>query len=605
MPCRVQGGGSGGSGGCWGSAVARGALARLVLLLRPDDEAALRRVAASYAGVGEKTCDGLLRAAAQARLAPMSIVERLSRGGGGAATFPGLRLTERARASLRALGASHAALAAMLRGDGSGNGDGVTVQALLRAALDAAPPPSAAAASSAAGGAEDGGGDGEGAGAEVAARSRETLLAAAAAHDAEFRPESPTDAAAAATAGEGGGEPPAEPAARQSLRCFVQQAGLGVGSDTAAAGASYEVTLCTIHRAKGLEWRCVWLPCLEDGVMPHARGVREASAREARSDAAGAGVAGGAGGGGGGGGVATAADALSEEQRLLYVAITRSRAGLVLSRALWRTGGFGGGGGGGYGGSGGEQARPCPFLRALPTADCVPRLFLSEAAAGQLEPAAKSKATPAAEKEQLRRKETGAAAWQERLDAAARDAAEGRHPAQVAAFFDRREAAGSGPGAGSAAGGGGGGGSAASMMRWSHGVGMIDLVPQQQQYAQPQPRLQPGASSSSSSSSSAAGWSWSRGLGAEAVPDRSGCGSGGGFCSASQVLCGVNPAVGRVNNAPQHGGGAVLLPSKRLGGFAASSSAAVARSGDFGTSSGGGSKQFKKPRQQAAPHGGR
>ncbi len=71
------------------------------------------------------------------------------------------------------------------------------------------------------------------------------------------------------------------------------------------AGSADGVNLLTYHRAKGLEWDAVFLPSLEEGILP---------IRQAKDDDA----------------------ALAEERRLLYVGITRARAHLALSWAQRR-----------------------------------------------------------------------------------------------------------------------------------------------------------------------------------------------------------------------------------------------------------------------------
>jgi DNA helicase-2/ATP-dependent DNA helicase PcrA len=71
------------------------------------------------------------------------------------------------------------------------------------------------------------------------------------------------------------------------------------------AGSAGGVNLLTCHRAKGLEWDAVFLPSLEEGILP---------IRQARDDPA----------------------ALAEERRLLYVGITRARVHLALAWAQRR-----------------------------------------------------------------------------------------------------------------------------------------------------------------------------------------------------------------------------------------------------------------------------
>jgi ATP-dependent DNA helicase Rep len=76
------------------------------------------------------------------------------------------------------------------------------------------------------------------------------------------------------------------------------------------------VTLTTVHGAKGLEWRHVFLIGLEEGLMPHARTLDE-RATDMTPDG-------------------DAAVSLEEERRLFYVAVTRAKDRLWLSRAKVR-----------------------------------------------------------------------------------------------------------------------------------------------------------------------------------------------------------------------------------------------------------------------------
>jgi DNA helicase II / ATP-dependent DNA helicase PcrA len=72
-----------------------------------------------------------------------------------------------------------------------------------------------------------------------------------------------------------------------------------------ASGSEAGVNLLTYHRAKGLEWDAVFLPALEEGLLP---------IRQAKED-----------------------PAIDEERRLLYVGITRARRHLALSWAARRS----------------------------------------------------------------------------------------------------------------------------------------------------------------------------------------------------------------------------------------------------------------------------
>jgi superfamily I DNA/RNA helicase len=98
--------------------------------------------------------------------------------------------------------------------------------------------------------------------------------------------------------------PEAEPAdAETTARVAVDVRARG---DAGQGGDS--VTLCTFHRAKGLEWDAVWVVGLEEGFVPIAR--------------------------------AGTGKALEEERRLLYVALTRASRELHCSWARQRS--FGG-----------------------------------------------------------------------------------------------------------------------------------------------------------------------------------------------------------------------------------------------------------------------
>jgi DNA helicase II / ATP-dependent DNA helicase PcrA len=94
-------------------------------------------------------------------------------------------------------------------------------------------------------------------------------------------------------------------AARPGATLAEFAAELSERQDTGHAPVAAAVTLATMHAAKGLEWDAVLIPGLVEGIMPivHAR----------------------------------TAEAIEEERRLLYVAVTRARVRLVLSWAPART----------------------------------------------------------------------------------------------------------------------------------------------------------------------------------------------------------------------------------------------------------------------------
>ena len=95
-------------------------------------------------------------------------------------------------------------------------------------------------------------------------------------------------------------------AAEPSLSEFLQQISLYSDQDELEEERSL-VTLMTLHNAKGLEFRAVFLVGMEEGVFPHARSLEE--------------------------------QGLEEERRLAYVGLTRAQERLVLThptaRSLW------------------------------------------------------------------------------------------------------------------------------------------------------------------------------------------------------------------------------------------------------------------------------
>ncbi|MFN3569775.1 MAG: 3'-5' exonuclease, partial [Polaromonas sp.] len=88
------------------------------------------------------------------------------------------------------------------------------------------------------------------------------------------------------------------------LAAFLTHAALESGDNQAQAGQD-AVQLMTVHSSKGLEFDCVFISGLEDGIFPHENSL---------SDAGG----------------------IEEERRLMYVAITRARKRLYLSHSQTR-----------------------------------------------------------------------------------------------------------------------------------------------------------------------------------------------------------------------------------------------------------------------------
>jgi len=88
------------------------------------------------------------------------------------------------------------------------------------------------------------------------------------------------------------------------LVAFLTHAALESGDNQAQAGQD-AVQLMTVHSSKGLEFDCVFVSGLEDGVFPHENSIM-------------------------------AADGIEEERRLMYVGITRARKRLYLSYSQTR-----------------------------------------------------------------------------------------------------------------------------------------------------------------------------------------------------------------------------------------------------------------------------
>ncbi|MEI2717672.1 MAG: DNA helicase PcrA [Candidatus Nanopelagicales bacterium] len=94
-------------------------------------------------------------------------------------------------------------------------------------------------------------------------------------------------------------------ATEPSLAGFLERVSLVADADQIPETAAGQVTLMTLHTAKGLEFPVVFLTGMEEGIFPHARTFDT--------------------------------DELPEERRLAYVGITRAMARLYLTRALTRS----------------------------------------------------------------------------------------------------------------------------------------------------------------------------------------------------------------------------------------------------------------------------
>ena len=92
--------------------------------------------------------------------------------------------------------------------------------------------------------------------------------------------------------------------AEPTLSSFLQEISLYSDQD-AMRGEQSLVTLMTLHNAKGLEFRAVFMIGMEEGIFPHARSLEE--------------------------------QGLEEERRLCYVGMTRAQERLVLTHASARS----------------------------------------------------------------------------------------------------------------------------------------------------------------------------------------------------------------------------------------------------------------------------
>ncbi len=88
------------------------------------------------------------------------------------------------------------------------------------------------------------------------------------------------------------------------LQAFLTHAALEAGDNMAAAGQD-AIQLMTVHSSKGLEFDCVFITGVEEGLFPHENSMSDH-------------------------------DGLEEERRLAYVAITRARKRLYLSHSQTR-----------------------------------------------------------------------------------------------------------------------------------------------------------------------------------------------------------------------------------------------------------------------------
>ena len=112
---------------------------------------------------------------------------------------------------------------------------------------------------------------------------------------------------------------------RETVSDFLDHAALVAQAD--ALDEAAQITLMTIHNAKGLEFPVVFLAGMEDGLFPHSRSLLSEAAME-------------------------------EERRLCYVGMTRAEKRLVLSWAKYRRR---------FGGGEQERTMASRFLKEIPS----------------------------------------------------------------------------------------------------------------------------------------------------------------------------------------------------------------------------------------------
>jgi DNA helicase-2/ATP-dependent DNA helicase PcrA len=98
---------------------------------------------------------------------------------------------------------------------------------------------------------------------------------------------------------------------KPTLSDYLARTSLVCADEDLDGSGDEQVTLCTLHGAKGLEFRLVILVGVEEGFLPHERTMNPHQTDLISGD-------------------------IDEERRLLYVGLTRAMDRLVLTRCLER-----------------------------------------------------------------------------------------------------------------------------------------------------------------------------------------------------------------------------------------------------------------------------